>query len=115
MTIDLDLGAARHCARLAASCYGHANVEMPQRLKDHLDYLSALGSRHGTEYEGGQQESNNDFIDADQAARTLGCSSRYVRRIAADLDGRKIAGRWIFDKKLVDQYGTAKAGGRQRG
>jgi len=111
----IDLAAARHCARIAASHYRHAGVELPQRLKEHLRVLESTpaSSAAGTECEAAQASSTHDLIGTDQAAQILGCSTRYVCRIAADLDGRRVSGRWSFDKQLVVAYGVAKADRRQ--
>lgn len=105
-----DLGAAKHCARLAASQYRHAGQELPKRLADHLRRLEnfAPSSDYGTERQEAQRESVYDVIDADQAARLLGCSTRYVRKIHTDLDGRQVAGRWIFNHQTVIDYSMAK-------
>lgn len=43
-----------------------------------------------------------------QAAETLGCSERHVRRIAASLDGRREGARWTFDRLTVENYGLEK-------
>ena len=38
----------------------------------------------------------------------LGCSKRTVLRIAADLDGRIIGGRMLFDRRTVAEYVEGK-------
>lgn len=44
------------------------------------------------------------WIDADEAARRLGVTPRHIRRIAASLDGRRIAGRWAFPDDSIATY-----------
>jgi hypothetical protein len=44
---------------------------------------------------------NVEVIDATEAGRLLGLSSRQVRRLSAELGGRKVAGRWLFDSMAV--------------
>lgn len=61
----------------------------------------------GTDSTVPQQESI-EAIDTDEAAKILGCSTRYIRRIASDLDGQRIAGRWIFNRATVTEYADAK-------
>ena len=40
-------------------------------------------------------------ITAEEAAHMLQLSTRQVRKLAADLEGRRIAGRWTFDRDVV--------------
>ncbi len=39
-----------------------------------------------------------------QAAETLGCSERHVRRIASSLGGRRVGAVWTFDPAEVAAY-----------
>ncbi|MFD4438130.1 hypothetical protein, partial [Bacillus safensis] len=43
-------------------------------------------------------------IDAATAATILGCTRRSVYRLAPSLDGRKVAGHWMFDRTTVTAY-----------
>ncbi|MEP9417472.1 hypothetical protein ABLE92_24445 [Gordonia sp. VNQ95] len=52
--------------------------------------------------------SKPEQIDSCQAAAILGCNTRHVRRIAADLDGRRIGRRWIFHRHNVIDYREGK-------
>lgn len=45
-----------------------------------------------------------ELIDTATAARILDVSPRHVRRLAADLDGQRLAGRWHFNRAIVDDY-----------
>ena len=40
-------------------------------------------------------------ITAEEAAHMLQLSTRQVRKLAADLEARRIAGRWTFDRDVV--------------
>lgn len=104
---QIDLGAARHCARIAASHYRHAGIELPSRLREHLRSLDNSFAEE-TKPVVGQAHSEHEFIDTAEAARILGCSPQYVRRIHTDLDGQRIAGRWLFDRDTVTHYAHAK-------
>ena len=42
-----------------------------------------------------------DVIGSEEAARMLGLSARQVRRMAEELDGRLVSGRWTFDSLRV--------------
>lgn len=48
----------------------------------------------------------HEFIDAEEAARILGCSPRNARDLAkrGRLPGRKLAGRWQFARAEVEQF-----------
>lgn len=48
--------------------------------------------------------SDHDRITAHEAAKVLGVTTRSVQRLARTLDGRKVAGRWTFDRDLVAEY-----------
>ncbi|WP_448459482.1 helix-turn-helix domain-containing protein [Mycobacterium syngnathidarum] len=54
------------------------------------------------------QEYSDVSIDTDEASRILGCSTRHVRRRASDLDGIRIGGRWIFQRRTVVEYAEEK-------
>lgn len=108
----MDLIAARLCARIAASHYRLAGLTMPPHLRAHIEAVEA-GSVSGTESgcNAEQLEYDPDPISTIEAASILGCSTRYVRRIAESLDGRNIAGRWVFDKQTVTDYAMARRAG----
>ena len=42
-----------------------------------------------------------EVIDATEAGRLLGLSGGQVRRLGAELGGRKVGGRWLFDAMAV--------------
>jgi hypothetical protein len=44
---------------------------------------------------------NVEVIAVAEAGRLLGLSPRQVRRLAPELDGRKVAGHWTFDALTV--------------
>ena len=52
-----------------------------------------------------------DLIDTSQAAGILGCTTRRVTQIHADLDGVKIARTWVFRRQTVVEYAQAKGMG----
>lgn len=106
----LDIGSALHCARIAQSHYRHAGKELPERLREYLAELTAIaGSPNGTSSTTAQSESrNDDLIDTGTAAQILGCSTRYVRRIANSLDAQRICGRWLFRRDAVTEYATGR-------
>jgi hypothetical protein len=46
----------------------------------------------------------DDEITSHDAARLLHCTERYVRYRAAELGGRKRAGRWVFSRSQVLEH-----------
>lgn len=80
------------------------NAELIRALEHQL---TVSDSRHGSEYGTPVSET---WISAREAAEQLGLSKRQTQRLAADLDGRFIDGRWLFPLSAVTQY----AEGRQR-
>ena len=86
---------------------------VPASLSDLFRILEAA-SAHGTENNRDAVQLENEFIDSDEAAAILGCTTRWVRQIHADLDGVKIAGRWAFRRHTVVEYANARNNGWRR-
>lgn len=43
-------------------------------------------------------------ITTEEAAGLLRCSARQARRLAPALDGRRVGGRWVFDRLAVMEH-----------
>lgn len=108
MNLDSEL------ARVALFCAG---AELRRRqlagipIRDELRRLhyQLTMSVSGPETEAAHEESEvTELIDTSAAAEILGVSERHVRRIAADLDGTRVAGRWCFNRTAVTEYATAR-------
>jgi hypothetical protein len=85
---------------------------VPLGLAD-LFHLLEAASVHGTENSCDAVELEDEFfIDSDEAAAILCCTPRWVRHVHADLDGRKIAGRWAFRRHAVVEYAEERKGVR---
>jgi len=56
----------------------------------------------------------NTLIGSVEAATLLGCTARHVRRIAADLEGQRVEGVWVFRRQPVVDYANAKGDGCDR-
>ncbi|WP_156665586.1 helix-turn-helix domain-containing protein [Rhodococcus phenolicus] len=91
--VAVDLDAALSAARTAAQTR-QAAVATAGRIDGHPPVPAE-------DYEPG-------LIDAAEAASVLGRSRRTVYRLAATLDGRRIAGRWVFPRSAVDAYAAAR-------
>jgi hypothetical protein len=70
----------------AMSANGHSDVRKTEVLQDYPH-------EHPT-------------VTIDQAAHQLGLSARQVRRIAAELGGRKVGGRWLLDQTAITERNT---------
>ncbi|GAA4668603.1 hypothetical protein [Gordonia humi] len=77
---------------------------IPNQVRRLLSEVSA----HGTSEREPEPDSEPDLIDTTEAAAILHCTTRNIRRIAADLDGEQIAGRWIFHRADVIEYAHLK-------
>ncbi|MDF3309883.1 helix-turn-helix domain-containing protein [Rhodococcus sp. T2V] len=99
----------------AAERNGHAVRPDVYRLQAllgecHRDALSAL-RHHDVAPPPDDESSDVELISTREAAEVLNVSPRHVQRIAASLDGRRTAGRWIFDRAVVEAYAAhANAG-----
>lgn len=96
--------AARYCVAEVVRRRLLSGAPVPPWMRTLHQHLSTAD---GTEYQAVQQQSEA-MIDTAEAAKILGCTARYVRRIAADLDGQNIAGRWIFNRRNVTDYAEGK-------
>ena len=78
--------------------------------------LQAAMSARGHDLGGAPAQLNQEdiLIGATEAAFILGCTARHVRRIAADLDGHCVEGRWVFRRQDVVDYAKAKGDGCER-
>ncbi|WP_157931327.1 helix-turn-helix domain-containing protein [Mycobacteroides abscessus] len=100
---SFDLRAAVLCARTVVALY-QPGRSAPTWLLDHLAHLERVvsGSVSGTKHVVQQEES--ELIGTAEAARILGYSTSYVRRIHTSLDGRRIGNGWTFPRKVVEEY-----------
>jgi len=107
------LTASIRCARIVVSLY---QPRVPPRwLTDHLDQLERLSCGVETKRQAAQSELDAELIGTTEAAEILECSPQYIRRIAADLDGRQLPDTtWIFDRKAVHEYATHRKEARSR-
>lgn len=92
--------AGRGCPPAVTALYRRLDIAI--RAHDRNLQTAALSeSRH--ENSSGAEQSES-WITAAQAGALLGLSNRHVRRLAADLDGQCIGGRWLFDRNTVQEY-----------
>lgn len=80
---------------------------IPDRVRDLLRYVSCRG--HETDAAATQLvQDPDDLISTERAAVILGCSPRTARRLSADLDGHKVAGRWTYSRTAVTEYAQSR-------
>ena len=91
----------------AAERNGHAVRPDVYRLQSLLgecrDALSALRQRDVAP-PADDSASDVELISTREAAEVLHMSTRNVQRIAASLDGRLTAGRYVFDRAVVEAF-----------
>jgi hypothetical protein len=106
-TPQLDVAEALRCARFLLSAY--ARRTPPRRLVEHYRHLELLAAGCSSATDETGPVSQSELIGTAESARILGCTPAYVRRIAASLDGRRVAGNsWVFDRKAVEDYGAQR-------
>ncbi|MGV6990873.1 helix-turn-helix domain-containing protein [Gordonia amicalis] len=82
---------------------------VPPALADLHHHL--IMSAHGPAPEVSAPQSKSrpiEAIDAQEAATILGITPRHARRLAADLDAQRIAGRWVFNRHNVIAYAEGR-------
>jgi len=87
----------RQLLRILADA-AEASLALPPTPRGHADTIATphLG------------ESVVGEISTAEAARLLGITSRHARRLASDLDGRRVKGTWLFDRHAVVAYATQR-------
>lgn len=102
---EQDARAALYCVADMLRRRQIGGIPVPQWLRDAHRALSVPGQ----EGEGPQLDSApSDLIDTREAATMLDCHPRTIRRIAADLDGQIVAGRWCFSRSAVAEYAQSR-------
>lgn len=87
------------------------NAELLRALE-----LEIAVSESGRDSADAQQDSEVDrWITARQAADILGLSKRQTQRLAADLQGERVDGRWQFRRSTVMAYAEGREDGRLAG
>jgi hypothetical protein len=110
---DIDTQAAYHCAAAVIRSRRRRGAPIPERLRrhyaqldNHIRGLSDLGQESGQS--GCVAGQSNATISAREAAAILECSKRQVQRLAADIGGEFICGRWLFKLAAVNAYKEEK-------
>lgn len=100
-----DLRAAYYCVAHELRTRRRERLPVPEslrRLHDRLDLHIRCMSESGQAPEPAAGPS--EWITATEAGRLLGLSKRQTQRLAADLDGQFVGGRWVFDRSVVAEY-----------
>jgi hypothetical protein len=109
--IDEHSHAAAYCAAELIRDRQRRGQPVPEWLRRHLARCEAAVavSRSGHEINGDtSQLDRDDLIDAQEAARMIGISKRQAQRLAHDICGLLIGGRWVFNKATVAEYAEAR-------
>lgn len=105
----------RHVVRGALYCVTAVVTErrrigapIPQWLRDAQVALETAVSPDGPQPGTPVAPLDGGCISSSDAAALLNCSVRHARRLAGDLDGRRIGRTWTFNANLVREYAQAK-------
>lgn len=94
--------ALRYAIRVAIASRRRNGLPVPASLAE----LAAATSEPGQSDSepAPTQHDSSDLIDIMEAATMLGCSNRQARRLAPQLGGRIVAGRWLLDRAAVTEH-----------
>lgn len=101
--------SAYYCADRELRARRRARLPIPaslHRLHQHLGLAIRCASQLGQET--ATAAAGLELISAQQAAQLLGLSKRQAQRLAADLDGEIVGGRWLFRRSVVEQYANER-------
>ncbi|WP_280471669.1 helix-turn-helix domain-containing protein [Nocardia cyriacigeorgica] len=105
---DDEIRAALYCASEVIRTRQQHAQPVPDWLRRHRAALTAAVEQSVTGQEasgaGSHSETAENLIGTREAAAILGCSKRQAQRLAADLDGWLVGGRWVFRRTDVDRY-----------
>jgi hypothetical protein len=107
-----ELSAAYAVAAEAVRTRVTRRAPVPQWLQRHFQRLDLEVRVSRTRQESGcageeLDEKDSRSIGTPEAAVILDWSTRKVQRRATDLDGQRVAGRWMFRESVVRDYGEA--------
>jgi excisionase family DNA binding protein len=112
VTSDNDIRAGYYCVAEVIRERRRRGQPVPSWLVQHHIRLEKQFrvSQLGHETTSARAELGDDVpITATEAAELLRCSRRHVQRLAADLDGKIVGGRWLFSRAAVVDYAEGKA------
>ncbi|WP_039796368.1 hypothetical protein [Nocardia araoensis] len=91
-------------ARVAFSWLDYAVVRRNLAREPIPPALAQLMHRLEAELRDATPRATSELIGAREAARILHCGERLVRTRAQELGGRRISGRWVFDREKVEEF-----------
>ncbi|MGS2805957.1 hypothetical protein [Nocardia sp. MW-W600-9] len=104
----VDLALAYWLAQREATAHRRAGRAIPERLRTHLRALEALlESEDGPPappIRGSWEPSGLTLLTAEQASAALDVTPRQARRLGHRIGGRRIGGRWLFDRDAVTEH-----------
>ncbi len=106
------LHAALYAVRAVVASRKLAGRPVPPPVTDLDTALQQAASAHGPQFCCDAPESKPELIGPSETARILECSTRHIRRIAADLDGHNIEGHWVFRRDTVETYAQERRDAR---
>ncbi|KZS79940.1 hypothetical protein B4U45_18340 [Mycobacterium persicum] len=112
----VDTECAYYCAAHLIRHRQRSGQPIPEWLRRHYDRLDAeIRVMSAAGHESGRAAAElekRELVTAEEAAAVLGISKRQVRRLASDLDGQLIGGRWLFRLCDVQTYAEGRQSAR---
>ncbi len=78
-------------------------------IAEHRERTSAKGNAEVPQEPDLPPSLADDPVSVEEAARMLGVSRRQVRNLGEQLEGRKVAGSWLFDRDVVAAEAARRA------
>jgi hypothetical protein len=121
----VDASVAYYCVAAVIRGRQRTGEPIPEWLRRHFEQLDAVirdgssdsaarASRSGHELSDHATQlecdgsTSSELIGAREAAEILGLSKRQVQRLAGDLDGQVVGGRWLYKRTIVCEYAEAR-------
>ncbi|MBU3064088.1 helix-turn-helix domain-containing protein [Nocardia sp. NEAU-G5] len=100
---DLEVRTAYRC--VAEVVHQRTGEPIPAPIRDLFIRLHREIRSGAAKYP--EDPATPDPIDSATAAGVLGCTPRRVQQLASDLDGVRVGGRWLFSRRIVEEYAEA--------
>ncbi|MGV0607376.1 hypothetical protein [Mycolicibacterium sp. XJ1904] len=100
--VDVAVYGLRQAIELSRLCGVRVRRELPEVLQQVDDLLMFAGEHDSNSATG--ELNLDDLLGAKAVAAELGCSPQHVGRIADDIGGVVVEGRWVFRRQDVETY-----------
>jgi hypothetical protein len=81
-----------------------------EAARAHRDQVAASGNEETVIDDFIADSAPDDLLDTAQAARLLGLTPRRLRQLGEQGMGKRIGGRWVFPRSLLEEFREARHG-----